>query len=386
MEDQTQDFYTLDQYEVKLTKIDDRLLIEIEAPLAAKSFSIEFTSPMIPQATNDIFPDVSTMYQGLQDALLKTHPEVSIYFDGYGGLAYQVSFSVGVIKKEHKFTLDLIEKKLDPLLRLEKKMENKLAQIMKKVSEIEKQIQPEGGLTQTPEINQTGKEEILKIIERLEGRIFEKLDNMEKRVTALEEQKTGNNSSDIDVNKILNALSRLEIPKETQESSKAVTQDFKVLFDSSSSKASGFAFSNGNKTVEFADPNLHFEIPFNKELPKTGKIVLSVKLEVIPNSIWIGIISEEHLSKACWYEFDINYLTAGGIVFNNAVATMPAKEASSGFGKAGDVVSMVVDIDEGLIVFQVNGSEVNLIKVELQGKMFIPYCGAFEKGCKITVI
>ncbi len=196
--DKSKNIFLFDRFEFKLSKKEHRLSIEIEDPASGRSFSISLDSDAIPQLSHDIFADVNSMYQGLEDALKQLHKEVTLYFDGEGSLEYRVNFSVGIVKKDLHFTIVLQEKQLEPWVILERKMEYRFNQVFSKFEEIESQVNfPVGyqgndeekhpsSMKSDIEKLKSENKYVIEAMNRLEKAIFERLDNLEQRVEKIE--------------------------------------------------------------------------------------------------------------------------------------------------------------------------------------------------------
>jgi len=196
--DQAKNIFLFDRFEFKLAKKENRLSLEVEDPASGRSFFISLDSDAIPQLSHDIFADVNSMYQGLEDALKELHKEVRLSFDSEGNLEYRVNFSVGIVKKDLHFTIVLQEKQLEPWVILERKMEYRFNQVFSKFEEIESQVNFPVGHHENDEekhtssvrsdINKITNENkyILEAMNRLEKGLFEKFANLEQRIEKIE--------------------------------------------------------------------------------------------------------------------------------------------------------------------------------------------------------
>jgi len=343
---QAQQIYYLDQNEVKLSKVDNRLIIEIEAVLSQRNFSIELDNDAIPQASNEIFANVDVMYNGFEEALKKAYKEVSISFDGSGKLSYKISFSVGSVHREHQFTLSLQEKKLPQITIVEKKLEN----IQKLMSNLERKQEV------LEKANEN--EKIIEMITNLETRIFEKLLDFENRVSSLEKEKANK-----------------EFKSQT-ELCKSFNRNFP--------QANDFVFSNDNKTIECKNHNA-FEIPILQSLPNSGRARFSIKIEETKGSIWMGIALCDKFNSKFWYRSEIHFSTRdGSIKVSESLSVSPSVNPYQ--WKKGDLVTMIADLDQGKVSFDVNEIEINSFQVDLKKKTYFPFCGFGHLDNKITLL
>jgi len=338
--------FALDKNEVKLSRTGGRLLIEVEDTVSQRNFSIELDNDAIVQASNEIFTDVDTMYNGLQEALKKLYKEVSISFDGKGKLAYTACFSFGAFKKDHNFVISLQEKSLNPLAVLERRVDV-LTQELEKLK---------GHPPAVKNGVQHDNIAIVEMINKLEKRIFEKFDDIEKRISALEQ------------------------PKLLQKT------DLKTTFDPSTSHAVNFVFKNNNQTIQRSGKD-YYELPISNTIPRAGKLKLSFKIEKMSNWVWIGVASVDKINLNHWYKSEVRYLTTkGNIEIEGGSKVYPPKISDQGYGKAGDTISMVLDVKSGLVSFEINNFEVNSIGVNMKEKSYFPYLGFGNIGDEVTFL
>ena len=346
--------FNLDQNQVKLSKIDNRLVIEIEADPSGRSFSLELDNDVIAQVSNEIFADTEDMKNGLIEALKKIYKEVSITFDGDGKLLYRLSLSVGSIRKELQFTLSLQEKKLSQTSLLEKKVES----LQKVVENFERKQEK---LEKDNERISAGNNRIIKFMNKLEMIVFEKLDAFEKRIASLE----GKNGPP---------------PSQKLESENGLWQSFNPNL----LQSSGFIFSNSNKTIQYQDEKC--ELPILNSLPPKGKTIFSIKIEKMKTSIWIGLASISNLFQYNWHKSDLRFLVSSGKVEYNQI-TFNHKLVNNYQFKEGDIVSMVVDNDKRRVAFFVNNTDVNSLEVDLlENTPCFPYIGFFDVEDKATFV
>jgi len=100
---------------IELFKTHDHFFIEIEVPSTGRTYFAELDNDAVSQVSQEIFPNVDAIFQGLEEAINKTFKEVSLTFNGSNKLTYKVGFSVGPIQKDHQFVIDLQEKNVDAL-------------------------------------------------------------------------------------------------------------------------------------------------------------------------------------------------------------------------------------------------------------------------------
>jgi len=135
--DKIKNSYSLGDYLIELSKTNDHFFIEIEAPGSGRMFFVELENDAIHQVSQELFSNVQEMFQAFEDAIQKAYPEVSLTFNGSGKLTYRVSFSVGPIKKDQQFTIELQEKKIDALTMFERKVENRFEKLSQKLAYLE---------------------------------------------------------------------------------------------------------------------------------------------------------------------------------------------------------------------------------------------------------
>ena len=366
--EEAQATYYLDPNEVKLSVIYDRLLIEVEPKAIGKSFSLELDNDVIAQVSQEIFSDVKTMYKGIEDALKKVNDEVSLSFDGNGQLTYKMSFFVGRVRKDRQFNITLQENESDPLILLEKKMENKFAQLFNKFSEIEQRIQPK--VVNNNDIKRFVKEEDKEIAERmarLEEKVFNRLELLENKVM-----------------EVLNKVMDQGINSKT-EANKSSQKIIKLGFDRLSPKATFFNFTDDDQTIEYTNLKSNGLIPFSPQLPKKGTFVLSLKIQKIPSPISFGVVSYNDLRKDRWHPYSFYYETQKGIIHYNGIGRVEPHYSDIGFGKVNDVLSFIMDAEQDFFFFKINGIEINRINYNIKDKVYYPYC-QFGTGTKVTII
>jgi len=156
----------------------------VEDLINGKSFFVELDNDAIVQVSKEIFSDVNTMYQGLEDALKNAYQEVKLSCDDLGFLNYKLTYVLGPMKKEHNFSISLQEKRCDSLGALESKMESKLTDVLAKVSDL------------------------VHFVSNIEKNVLTRLEKLEQRVTALE--RDGVNNGARNNQDIYDALFKLE--------------------------------------------------------------------------------------------------------------------------------------------------------------------------------
>jgi len=386
--EQARNIYLHDGFEFKLSKKENRLSLEIQAPASGRSFSVELDSDAVPQLSKDIFSDVNAMYQGLEDALKGVHKEVTLSFDGEGNLEYRVFFSVGIVKKDLSFSVVLQEKPQEPWMIVEKRMEYRFTQVFSMFEDIESRVglgKPDGEQEKSVIVNPLAseikvvKEEnklILEAMKRLENVIFEKLAKLEQKVDQLEKSQGLVNPEKQEV---------VQQQQITETGGQEQGKSLRFMMNEKSEK--DFVLLDDQRTVQRLTKNDQREISFSSSLPKSGVKRINLKLEKVEKGLWFGIISEQDMNKPIWFHVDLYYSSYKGDFYEATQKIGNQRKALDvNTGKTGDVLSMIFDIDKGYIWVLVNGIEVNAVLKNLKDKTYIPYIGTYYGEEKISII
>jgi len=351
--------YPLDGKQVQLSKKDNRLVIEVEDQINGKMFSSEFDNDAIIQVSNEIFSDVNAMYQGLEDALKNLYKEVTLSFDDFGFLTYKVFFTVGSLKKEHLFCISLQEKRADSQVANECSLENKLTQILNKITD-------------------------------LEMNVCTRLNKLEERMTRLEEQKIDKQEN----NDVYEALSRLEKkisdlvqPSEKQYQNAKEPLEKGLTFDTLCLKAQIFRITNNSKTIE----NLkvcegYAELPFSQVIPSSGTFQVNIRLEELSRCMWFGVLATDRLDDKNFFLKSTFYEVGDGSIRVNNTIAKKVQCSNLPLPNVGDVIGMTFNADVGYISFSVNGFVCNSIAFSFGGKKYVPYWGFYPTGGKVSII
>jgi len=367
-----------DNSQIQLSQSNNRLIIEIYAKSSAKLFSLELDNDAIPQVSDEIFSDTSSFYQGFEDALKKAHKEISLDFDGKGKLTYKVSFSVGKISKDHQFSLNLQEKELAPWTLIERNMEGKFAQILEKVSALEKRVaikenaKEVGGSQSSLEVKKELGNSLLDMMSQFETKIFEKLERLQQKITVLE-QKTAN-------------IDKEEEGKTNKDNNSQSQNDSKVYFDTTTKKVIDYAFYNNNQSALCKNStNQTRELPLSKSLPKTGIFEVSIRVDTLKANTWFGLVAEQNLQASAFYTDDLFFQSSGWSIRTKESGDLKSKNPTAQL-KVGDILTLKADIDKGIVSFLINGAEANSTIYNLKDKIYFPYCGFAQAGDTFTIL
>jgi len=398
--DKIKSSHSFGDYLIQLSKTNDRLSIEIEVPASGRTYFVELDDDAISQVSQEIFPNVDAMFQGLEQAIAKTFKEVALTFNGSGKLTYKIGFSVGPIQKDHQFTIDLQEKNNDALTIFEKKIEDRFDRLVQRVSNIEGNIPLQNGNGHSNLHNNNG--DMGKRFDLLEKRV----DLLEKKITEIEQTKV----SRVELQNVIDAFNKLEERVLQGQSSNKILAPVagdpdasnqlkmaKSFHNQDVDKDHAFApylkkdfeFFNNHKAVQYIGAHLG-EVPLSKPLPKSGVFELKLKLETVPMHFWFGIVDEEVMEANLnerWFERNYFYSTKHGSICYNTKHFSVMKNPSENKGKVGDVLTFIIDVDREIFSVQVNGKEINSAKISLQNHTnYYPYCGLLSKYCRISIV
>jgi len=191
---------------------------------------------------------------------------------------------------------------------------------------------------------------LMEMMGKLETKMLEKFDQMEKRITALEQSKPERSGPNTEIYMEFNPLD---------------------------AHASSFVFGNNNKTIQRVARD-YFEMAIAKSIPDNGKLTISFLIEKTQDGVWIGLAPIAQMDLAHWFKSGIRYLTTNGCTEKTEKGIksfQKPRPSSQGYGKTGDRISMILDVDNGRVSFNINDHEVNVISVDLKAESYFPFVG-----------
>jgi len=298
--------YLVDGFLVKLSKEESSLSIEAQDLTKSINYFKKVRESDVKKITDELFSDIKGMYQGLDNALHGTFNDISVSMKKDGVLVYHYQPVQENVNNEFKFEIPLDEVKPDPY----PKLEEQLRTITEKLARFENAL---------PLIQASFAEK-----EDIGRMILDRLSILEKKV------------EDIEI--------RLDCPR----------------FDPQGYNSSSFIYSNGDRKVTKATSLGWSAVFAKKPIKRIGESRFSVKLRTASESlgytcVMIGLAPSMYLKSAtCDYsEGCYFYCSKGSIIANG-------KELEKEFPKSrqGSVVTVVANFEEGIISFEVEGSQV----------------------------
>jgi len=328
------------------------LTLEAEHEPTKKIFTINLDSDSIGQITNDLFDSVDRMVQGLKDAADDNFKDLTLTISPQGKLTYLAVLASGVIRKEFSFTLNLIEKEMD------------LIEVFsRRLNSVEGELDKWKGAHESKMVNM---ETFQAFQARSEGR-FDRLESMMKQM----EQKMAQR---LDILEKLYGDLKLSVPLKPD-----------IYFNHTSVNASKFDLSDDNKTLSLTGPSISQPYPCLEllpQIPSNGKYCCELKINKEAQAVIFGITTET--VKPNWNGDNCNYRysTGTGRIYGKA-SQQPT--GNGPFGGKDAIIKMVVDMDEGTLVFFVGDQQVNSCNISKSDKYFA-YVSLGSGGDSVTVL
>ncbi len=304
--------------------------LEAEHEPTGKLFTINLDSDSIGQVTNGLFESVDKMIQGLKEAADSNFENIRLDIDLEGKLTYTAVFTSEVVNKEFGFTLNLTEKKMDPIQIFSRKLDSFKSDMEEWKEAQETKVQ---ALVTKMESGQA-----------YQARNEERFDKLEKMMIQMEQRMT----------------QRLEKLEKLCENLKApVTFKPEIEFNKASENILHFALDDEGKTLKsIREPGSFLEIL--PQIPSSGQYSYSLRINNVMKSMGYGIIKKTE--NIDWNDGNNRYefWTMTGNIFGRAFV---AGEEKGPFVSQGSVLKMVVDMDLGTLTFFINGKEANCCEI-----------------------
>ena len=195
--------WSLDNFNIELTKTDEGLLIQAEDQLQGNLYSKLLDSESIKTISTDPFFDLETLHQVLSDFFEKKPENTYLTIFNNGKLHHSCKVFFGNIVKKFEFNIQLEKQEIDPLT----KLENQIKKLSLKMIRLENE--------RNAPMNDVLLSFEKTLLEKL-GKIEEVLARTETRVTRLEEKRLNKEESKTDL------IPELHVkPKVTQNSKTA---------------------------------------------------------------------------------------------------------------------------------------------------------------------
>lgn len=297
--------FNQDGFQIKLSITDTELIIHAENMVSLRTYWSKFNNGAVRKVTGRFFVDVYMMYHGLKEAFEKTSKDVTIKLDEQAKISYVHLVSIGVLKREFEFEIELEEEMIE-LSALREKQYTKVQSTV------------------------TKHEAILPKIEETLQNILVKLDQIDKRLTKVEKK----------------FESKLIVPK------------FKT-------GDPNFILSNENRTAQMANWNKQTRLLAESPFPKNEKVMFSVKIErTTSKKLNIGILGTQNLFYlAC--EIGIIFLNKSIPLMEfshpngkTQLYAYASSDASNISINSGDILSFYCDLCFGNVVLFINNKEV----------------------------
>ena len=179
--------------------------------------------------------------------------------------------------------------------------------------------------------------------------------------------------SDTRLDEMLNNGSIMEIPTEVEKKTETVSAQEKPewhnispVFDTESIYASSYTFANNNKTVTHGS-NIRFSTIFaEKPIPSTGKSKFLMYVNYCNKTnpkLYVGLSTGENRDKPLAYKLGNYFVSTFSMesYLNGLKRTSPET-----FVKQGQTISVLIDMDQKMITFELEGSKI------LEGKLVLP--------------
>jgi len=369
----------LQGFQLRISPNSTSLTIQAHETTSGKTFSTIIPHNIIPKLTQDLFSDPETLANGLKDAVNKSYPGLEISIDNQGSITYRATLSLGNIKKEYSFTINLIENKEAQGESILNEIEGMKTEYVTKLNEFEHTILKHEDKIKSEYDNKLAG--IEKLILRMEEKLTERLDRLERFLnipsTAGQEKKF----TAISDNRSMILKDRSTIIRDPNRST-IINQNKGVAFNPASKNASYYFLSNNNQTVTLAKDS-HPCIECVPTIPRTGvySFTLQIGVQNPTTGICFGITQD--VSQTYWNgnKSSYRYFTLDGEIVGK---TRKNSLYSGAFGERAKMITMVVDMDNGALTFNVDGEHANSCSIAI-GVSYYVYVSLGNPGDCVTI-
>lgn len=378
----------LQNHQLQLTPNTDSLSLLAQEVSTGKAFSLHIPNNKIPELTKDLFSDPESLSNGIRDAVKNSYPGLDISINSQGIITYKATLSLGNIKKEHSFTLNLEPKEKpetqDQLLDQPQGQGSILGEI--------EEIKPVENKTQNAAVQSIKADydskiaNLEKILISLEEKFTERLDRIERLLTAVPRGTISMPRGTIIGEKKMTDISGLSMISGIQGASHNRSTMMKKgpLYFNPQSKNIGYYFlSNNNQTVTLAKDS-HPCLECLPTIPRGGlhSFTLLIGQQGSTTGICFGITQD--VSQTYWNgnKSSYRYWTLDGEIVGK---TRKNSLYSGAFGERAKSINMVVNMDEGTLIFSVDGEHANSCSIAT-GVSYYVYVSLGNPGDNVTII
>jgi len=325
--------------------------LEAKERSTGRILAISVAGDVIGQITNGLFNNAQDLTQGLKDAIIGGCPELNLTLDTQGKLTYTVIFSAGKMRKEDGFSMNLIEKQVDP---------------------------NEANVTAKDQWKEDHEFRIVRLeqtVHSFQGKSEERFNKLENMMLQMEQ-------------KMAQRLDAIEKLFKVPISNSLITEspESPGAFNFTSENASHFDFYDNDRRIKLREsPNKTFNacLEIVPEVPKKGQSSYSIRVNAEREPICFGITTVR--TKQNWNgenTCNYRYWSKTGQLAGRVPQTT---KVGGPFGGKDTVIKMVVDMDAGTLKFLVGSKEINSCKISTSDTYFA-YVSLGGLGDSVTLL